>query len=283
MKNRQPYPEIVFIAPDPHDYEYGLWFPSASLALASYLHKKSISTEIFDFAYQRVCKCNDFLSACGKIPYSKNKLYGITLYYGLSQQVYQIAKFLRNREPDAYIVLGGPVVMALEERILHETYNVDCICTGEGEHTIEKILTCLKNNQLCSIREIPGITTRIESGISSKAPISSFNCADEITAFNYNLLPTKEYLANQAYPVVYINAGNGCPCKCSFCSTSLFWKNNYRLKSPQKIAEEIELFSKNYGANVLFSLLHDNPFPTKKIALGFLSKFKERGSLYSRC
>lgn len=40
---------------------------------------------------------------------------------------------------------------------------------------------------------------------------------------------------------VNIDVGRGCPFSCTFCSTSIFWKRRYRLKSKERLIEEMEL------------------------------------------
>ena len=44
-----------------------------------------------------------------------------------------------------------------------------------------------------------------------------------------------------------IDAGRGCPYSCTFCCTSYFWRRNYRLKSPERIVDDIEYFNKKFG------------------------------------
>jgi radical SAM superfamily enzyme YgiQ (UPF0313 family) len=44
-----------------------------------------------------------------------------------------------------------------------------------------------------------------------------------------------------------IDAGRGCPYNCTFCCSSYFWKRTYRLKSPERILEDILFYNKKFG------------------------------------
>ena len=56
--------------------------------------------------------------------------------------------------------------------------------------------------------------------------------------------------------LIMIEAGRGCPYACTFCSTSVFWGRQFRIKPAVSIIDEMNRFNKLYGVT-RFSLLHD--------------------------
>jgi hypothetical protein len=55
---------------------------------------------------------------------------------------------------------------------------------------------------------------------------------------------------------IYIEAGRGCPFRCTFCATAPFWERKYRVKSVEQIIDEIRFLHEEYGYDA-FMLVHD--------------------------
>ncbi|MBE6934492.1 MAG: B12-binding domain-containing radical SAM protein [Ruminococcaceae bacterium] len=73
---------------------------------------------------------------------------------------------------------------------------------------------------------------------------------------DYSLLKYAKNSAGRTEGLFPIDAGRGCPFGCSYCSTKTFWGRKYRLKSPRRIAEEIQQIHEHFGATQ-FNFEHD--------------------------
>ena len=73
-----------------------------------------------------------------------------------------------------------------------------------------------------------------------------------------------------------IEAGRGCPYGCTFCSTSIFWGRNFRVKLIDSLLDELEFFYNKYGIKK-FRLEHDLFTANKKYVLEFCEKLTSKG------
>jgi hypothetical protein len=73
-----------------------------------------------------------------------------------------------------------------------------------------------------------------------------------------------------------VEAGRGCPYKCTFCSTAAFFQRRYRLKSNHRMIEEMERARARYNIDV-FNLNHDLFGLNKRQLLEFCDLVRGRG------
>lgn len=168
----------------------------------------------------------------------------------------RISQKLKEINPDIIIVMGGPQSSATAQATMDAMPFVDYIATGEGENTIVPFCDCILRKNRDGIENIPGLYYRDNDGVK-------FNHT-EIELSDLNTLPhwddrlykvTETDLDKDSY-YMPIDAGRGCPYSCTFCCTSLFWKRTYRLKSAERIVEDIKFFNKKYGIKS-FGFSHD--------------------------
>lgn len=159
-----------------------------------------------------------------------------------------IATHYRDLAPQSLIVLGGPQASATDVQTLKSFSCIDMIVRGEGEQTFLEVVRAFVAHR--DFSHIQGITFRRNGDIQR-------NMDARIIA-DLDSLPIPAY---HFYPItpsdrISIDVGRGCPFQCSFCSTSLFWRGRYRLKSVGRIIEEIKFLMAHYGVHS-FSLEHD--------------------------
>ena len=78
---------------------------------------------------------------------------------------------------------------------------------------------------------------------------------------NKDTLPTK----------LNIETGRGCPYNCTFCSTKTFWNRKVRLKSIDRLINEIKYYDNNYSINN-FGFIHDLFTARKQHIMEFCKK-----------
>ena len=177
----------------------------------------------------------------------------------------RIAHSIKAAAPHIPIVMGGPLVSLMAEELMTAIPWVDYVCCGEGENTIVPFIRALLGDR--RFDSVPGLYYRSGSSVS-RGPQSIPLCdLDTIPPWDNRLLradPRAEEDIGSPYYYMPIDVGRGCPYNCSFCCTSRFWLHNYRLKSPEKILDEIRHYHDNFGIrSFLFS--HDAFTSNKKL------------------
>lgn len=172
----------------------------------------------------------------------------------------RIASELKSAQPDIVTVFGGPQASATAEATLSAMKAVDYICTGEGENTVVPFFTALLRSNCSGLSAIPGLYYRSQGQIVSNThdvPLCDLN---ELPRWDPALcLPLSaepEAARRSRNYFMPLDVGRGCPFQCTFCCSSRFWKRAYRLKSAERILEDLRYYYDNYGIRS-FSFSHD--------------------------
>jgi radical SAM superfamily enzyme YgiQ (UPF0313 family) len=183
---------------------------------------------------------------------------------------------IRERIPDARILMVGGHVAALPERTLAEEA-CDFVAHDEGLQTIVDLLDADRQGDT-DLSKIRGLTywdggklRRVRA--NEAAPLVK-DLEQSMPGVAWDLLPMAKYRAHnwhcfghldrEPYAAIYTTLG--CPYKCSFCCIQAPFKagekelglketvNSYRFWSPQRVIEEIDLLVNTYGVrNIKFA------------------------------
>lgn len=201
------------------------------------------------------------------------KIFGISSLCSNFPMAVWISKKIKEYCPDALIILGGPQPSSIPTQILEQFDFIDVVAAGEGEVTLEEMVRC--NFDRAALAEIPGVAVRIgqEIKFNTKRPLVAD--MDDLPMPDWSLLDLKEYYAPhlEKFPTP-VEVGRGCPYNCTFCSTALMWQKDFRVKSPRRILDEMELLHREYDITE-FEFVHDN-FTTSKKFVGEFCDFMER-------
>lgn len=245
--------DVVFITPNTGGQMYDESF--GTLQLVSILTEKGISCDILpffkignvdefdtfvdnalDLIRERQCRIVSFYTRCD--------CYHVDLW---------LARRVKETFPDIYIVCGGPQSDITAEATVGQLPYVDFVCCGEGETTVYPFFASLL--QGTPDLSVDGLVYRERDQVRKNPRPALLEDLDCLPMIDYSLLKTKEGLPSVSN-VVTIDVGRGCPFACSFCSTNAFWGRKYRLKSPQRICQEVELAHRTIG-NECFEFAHD--------------------------
>ena len=177
-----------------------------------------------------------------------------------------IARECKRISPQLPIIFGGPDVSFEDIETLKAFDQIDIIIRSEGEITLLEVLMALEKRE--PLRNVLGITFR-EKGRVLRNPDRPFIAnLDDLPRLDFSLLPQLE-----KYRTGSIEAGRGCPYQCTFCSTCKMWKRSFRIKSAQRLAQELEqvyhLFKKDEDS--LAFIIHDHFLASRELAEKFLS------------
>jgi len=166
-------------------------------------------------------------------------------------------KAIKKACPKARIIVGGTGYLCYKEFLNN---GCDIVCRGEGEATIAEIIDHLEGKK--KIEEIDNVVYR-KNGIITynkdrepikdldSIPFPSWDKVDLHLYYDYSILPMKR-------PFIPMTTSRGCPFRCTFCSSTYFWKNNYRLRSVENVLKEIDKSVTAY--NIRYIIFQDEAF-----------------------
>ena len=143
-----------------------------------------------------------------RIAATSPRLVGLSCYIWNISRVKELLPLLRQRLPDAYILLGGPEVTAHSAARLAELPDAHGILCGEGEWAFAAFCDALAAEQ--PLENIASLTCRLSDGsIREGTPCVSMQDPPSLC------IP--EYLAAARDRIAYLETGRGCPYRCAFC------------------------------------------------------------------
>jgi len=156
-------------------------------------------------------------------------LIGITTMTNTFKAVLNICKIARRS--GIKTLLGG-FHPTLVPNIIEEFDCIDMIVRGEGEIAFRELLEGIPKNQIL--------------GLSYRENCSVIHNPDRALIKNLNTLPfpKNELVDPHPYHYIWVRAwvcetSRGCPFNCNFCCVTQFHKGMYRIKSPERIIEEL--------------------------------------------
>lgn len=181
----------------------------------------------------------------------------------------KVAGYLKACEPDLPILLGGPHATVLDRTVLAAFPAFDLVVRHEAEHTMLALLEALDTRAFDSI---DGLTYRTRDGIHQNPSKPVVDDLDSLPIPAYHSYPVEAL----GLTSLRIDAGRGCPFQCTFCSTASFFGRQYRLKSAERLLEELDLLNATYGIRD-FSLTHDLFTVNKRKVREFCDAVEGRG------
>jgi radical SAM superfamily enzyme YgiQ (UPF0313 family) len=220
--------------------------PVGLLSLASALRKSlGADPELFDFNKAIVdgkIRLDDSLykNAAELICTEEPDVFGFMTECDSYHHVLQVMEQVKRLRPDCLCVLGGPHASAVARQTMMRRPEIDAIVIGEGEDTLVDLISVLEREKRESV---PGALLR-----GSKDEILDGGQRPLIPNLDDLPIPAYDLYPGVAEEEIFVEVGRGCPFQCSFCSTAPFWQRRHRVKSPQRILEEIQLVQRLYNS-----------------------------------
>lgn len=174
----------------------------------------------------------------------------------LDNQTYLHAKYLLpdakeymdicRKNSSAKIVLGGPA-FTVSPRAVFEYFDPDFGITGEGEIAFRDLVERIETNTNWS--DIPGLLWRTPDGVQMNPPIYADNL-DSLRPPRRELFDNDRYAAAGGFGNIVLK--QGCSFKCLYCDSPHTMGRQWRMKSHEKVADELEAMHKENGINVAF-------------------------------
>ncbi len=188
----------------------------------------------------------------------------------------RVAERIKELRPEIHIVFGGPQADTSAVETIKKIPYVDYCCCGEGETTVFPLFNGLINN--LDVTHIPGLTYRNSEGVVVSNPRPEMiEDLDTLPFDDYSFTPEEfKKRVTDENQHFHVDVGRGCPYNCAYCSTSIFWKRRFRMKSADRIFKEIVKAEKELGVTS-FVLEHDLFTANKKKVFEFCKILKDNG------
>lgn len=173
----------------------------------------------------------------------------------------RIAREMKQRRPEIPIIFGGPQASVVDVPTMKAYPFVDFVVRGEAEETLPALIKAIAAG--AKPEGIQGVTYR-DGDLLVRAPNAPIIAdLDAIPLPAFHLYPE---LKDCHY--VPLELGRGCPFACTFCSTNDFFRRKFRLKSPEKVIEQMRKVRDTYGITT-FDLIHDMFTVDRKRVIAF--------------
>ncbi|MFE9775550.1 radical SAM protein [Streptomyces sp. NPDC005931] len=233
--------------------------PVGVLSLAAVLEQNGNAPEVVDlnrwyYEYLRAgyaeARPQDFCDfAVQRLELMPAHVYGFSTICSSYPLTLRIAERIKHVKPDAAVVLGGPQASVVDVPTLQRFEYVDYVVRGEAEETLPLLLDAMETGG--PLGGIPGITFR-QGGETVRNPNPPvIQNLDDLPMPAFHLYP---HVKECGY--VPLELGRGCPFACEFCSTNDFFRRRFRLKSPDRVIEQMKHIHAEYAITA-FDLVHD--------------------------
>ena len=150
-------------------------------------------------------------------------------------------RVIREKAPSCVLVVGGFGFSLFAEEIMNRNAEIDVGLVFEGELAFAELLENLDHPE------------NVKSLIIRKEGKLSFTGRREWANFNLLPFPSREFFDIEKYleaPYSFgVNTSRGCSYGCIFCPIKIMMGDSFRLRSPEKVVDEIEVLVNDFGIN----------------------------------
>ncbi|MGC1122546.1 MAG: radical SAM protein [Candidatus Methanofastidiosia archaeon] len=223
-------------APRKYDFAYHL----GSAYVRSYLQHHNIPTEQYITSKRKTIPqvVEDILS-------TKSNIIGFTCYDANYPYVRLLAQYLKKKNPDLVIVLGGPTPTFSAPLIMDHTPEIDICIQGEGEETALNLV----QTHCEDLHSIKGITFRHSGELITADPRPLLSSG--IKGRELDIIPSPYLTRNIPLDgTIGLLTGRGCIYPCTYCNFSAMFNHTIRYHSVSRVIKELETIAQNYNPSI---------------------------------
>ena len=241
--------KVCFINPAPRSYiiergneTTGSYPPLGILYIIAYLKKEGYESSLIDQHATKI-PTKQVLEKIKKIDpeiVGFNTLTDINMGFRATQ----IAKLIKNWNPNIKIVFGNCHATFNHDRILNKYPFIDVCVRGEGEITFSDLVKAFDKNN--SLKNVLGITYRENGKIRINLDRPLIENLDDLPFPDRDACNDVDYRQNYGgFNADYgkfttIQSSRGCSYNCSFCSQSKISHYKWRSRSISRVIAELE-------------------------------------------
>lgn len=230
-----------------------LSLPMGVLSLAAVLEESGQDVRLEDFNYALAegelnLDESFYPEAAARILGHEPQIVGFSTMCNSYHIALRLAEAVKRERPGISVVFGGPQASVADVETLEAFPFVDLILRGEAEESLPLLVSALAEGR--GLDRVPGLTRRLDGRIVRHPEAPLLTDLDSLPMPAYHLFP---YDVGSS-PA--LDVGRGCPFACSFCSTSTYWRRRFRLKSVDRIIDEMRALKRDHDASH-FTFMHD--------------------------
>ncbi len=223
--------------------------------------------------------------ACEEIVSLEPDVVGLKFYSETSEPVFEIARLLKQHNPQIKVVTGGHTATLFGALILKQEPSIDIVVNGEGEQTFIEICKCIEKQR--DIKDCEGIIYRNKKGlINRNKPRKLIDNLDKLSLPEMNVFLDKKKSTSKFIEYA-ISTARGCAGNCYFCVVNRVYAQEkdrqWRGMTPEKIIDEIEkVVSKYYDKKVTIKFVDsaiEDPKPKSKKRLEKIIQYIEERNI----
>jgi radical SAM superfamily enzyme YgiQ (UPF0313 family) len=192
-------------------------------------------------------------------------IYGFSTYSVTYAATLALAQAVRERNPQALLVAGGPHATALPHRVQADGFDV--VVTGEGEMA------------MCTIARAHRQGIAIPARVKGESPAN----LDDLPLPAYDLIDYAGYhRVVDGERCASVLTSRGCPFQCSFCNSNVMGAGRpLRLRSPDNVIAEVRWLRRTLGVRHL--RFQDDSFTLHRRRLRALTRLLAAEGVVYRC
>ncbi|MDP8218641.1 MAG: radical SAM protein [Candidatus Theseobacter exili] len=177
---------------------------------------------------------------------------GITVSIDVLEHVSQLITYIKEKNANTPIIIGGPPLLYQPELWLRET-GADVAVIGEAELTIPELFPAIKSQS--DLRNIKGIIYRSNGQFIRTQSRPRLKQLDQSPFPDYSLYDLEAYFRNPNFRWLfndkrglYLMSSRGCPYRCAYCCSG----GGIRTYKTNQIILEIKLMIERYKLESIF-------------------------------
>ncbi|MCD4848848.1 MAG: B12-binding domain-containing radical SAM protein [Candidatus Aegiribacteria sp.] len=222
----------------------GVWAPTGLMYVASVLREAGHQVFIEDGAFWSEEELTD------RILSHEPDIAGAFVIAMFWERTKKLLTNLKSARPDIRLLVGGHAPSALGRKCLEESPELDSAVHSEGEYTVRELVNAWE--QGLDTAGIQGCVVRdAEGNIVENQPRRLIENLDELPFPAVDLVDLDRYQPSAGQvlrlPVMQVISSRGCTHMCLYCYR-LMGDRCLRMRSPENVVDEIELYVREYGA-----------------------------------
>lgn len=180
-------------------------------------------------------------------------LIGVQVYSNELPAAQRTIAFIRELQPQATIVAGGPHVSTMPDELFRHLPQLDYGIQGDGESSLVSLARNLPPGEEVATNVIPGLIRRRNGGTVAQPPEFPENLdpygMPDWDGMNLALYDADAFGGgfNRSSPAMCLQTSRGCPNRCSFCAVAPIAGGRCRTHSGALVVEQIkQLLARGY-------------------------------------
>ena len=218
----------------------GKWPPSGILYIAAMLRQEGHDIRIFDGIFY------DMETMLRDVEAYRPDVLGISTVALLWKRAKRLARRIKERLPDLFVMAGGQGPSALMERALQECDALDAVAYLEGEHTAVEVLQRLQEGR--GLAGVQGTIYRDADTVVTNPPRPLIEDLDALPFPAVELIDVARYTPSLGQyirlPIGEITSSRGCVNECLYCYK--IGGSRIRLRSAENVVDEMEYWVRTF-------------------------------------